>query len=139
MAEIPLSGKNGAGKFAIVDDEDIEKVMAYKWHLSDSGYAVNRTRGKTVRMHRLVNGTPEGMVTDHINRNPLDNRKANLRSCTQKVNAMNGSGRWGQRVYMDLPQGITFDKSRRKYMTKTPTQKRFDTLEAAIAFRGVVL
>lgn len=40
-------------------------------------------------MHRLLNKTPEGFSTDHINRDKLDNRKCNLRSVTQSQNGFN--------------------------------------------------
>jgi hypothetical protein len=43
-------------------------------------------------LHRFVNNTPEGMVTDHINGNTLDNRKANLRTCTRSQNSQNHGG-----------------------------------------------
>ncbi|MCR1994507.1 AP2 domain-containing protein [Bacillus paralicheniformis] len=90
MAKIPLHGKRGSGKFAIVDDEDFDYLSKYKWRLSTCGYAVRTgDSGAVVRMHREVMDTPEGLVTDHINQNKLDNRKENLRVCTVAQNNMN--------------------------------------------------
>lgn len=87
-----------------IDDEDLMLVSKYKWHLSSTGYAVWRgiEQGvkKTLRMHRLVTNAPKGKVVDHINHNPLDNRKINLRVCTQSENMRNkrvqGRGYWYQ-------------------------------------------
>jgi len=91
--QIYLSGSTAYGQFAIVDDEDYDRLISFGvWHLSSTGYAVRRTRGKTVRMHRLVNNTPEGLFTDHLNNNRLDNRKSNLRTVTHKENMQNYSG-----------------------------------------------
>jgi hypothetical protein len=81
------------GKFAIVDDEDFEYLNQYKWYCSFYGYAVRdeggRKNKKAIPMHRFLNGTPSGLVTDHINRNKLDNRKVNLRSVTGSQNCTN--------------------------------------------------
>lgn len=74
---------------AIVDDEDFEYLNKFKWLFAE--YAVTYKEGKIIRMHRLVNNTPDGFVTDHINRNKLDNRKENLRSVTTKQNNQNTS------------------------------------------------
>jgi hypothetical protein len=82
------------GKYAIVDTEDYEWLSKWKWTLHSQGYAYrnNREGNRTPRiifMHRAVNKTPLHLVTDHINRNRLDNRKFNLRSVTKTANAFN--------------------------------------------------
>src|ERR1035437_132783 len=81
---IPLTGYKGKGKFAIVDNEDYEFLNQFNWYMTDNGYAVYRHLAngtkRTVRMHRLINKTPKGLVTDHINQDKLDNRKSNLRT-----------------------------------------------------------
>jgi hypothetical protein len=101
MKKIPLSGKKGKGLFVLVDDDIFDNLSRVTWLLSTSGYAVRRQyiRGSgyrtkdhktiTVRMHRLINNTPEGLFTDHINRNKLDNRRCNLRTVNKKQNAFN--------------------------------------------------
>lgn len=76
------------GKRALVDNEDFESINKWKWHFDSTGYAVHKGNGK-VYMHQLVNKTPKGLFTDHINRNKLDNRRKNLRTCTQSMNMFN--------------------------------------------------
>lgn len=81
--------------FAIIDQSDYKIVSKYKWYLS-SGYATAHEKQiKGVRpsvfMHRLVRKTPDGLFTDHINRNKLDNRKSNLRVCLAYQNMANVS------------------------------------------------
>ena len=81
------------GKYAIVDDEDYESLSKFQWHISGTGYAARQLSVQLGRnkemMHRVVNGTPEGLSTDHINHDKLDNRKSNLRSCTSSQNQRN--------------------------------------------------
>lgn len=78
---IPLT----QGKFAMVDNEDFDKLKHINWFY-ENGYADSSKHGK---MHRLINKTPKHMYTDHINRDRLDNRKINLRSCTIQQNSFN--------------------------------------------------
>ena len=63
------------------------------WRLSSDGYAVRsetRNRKKdTIRLHREINKTPVGLLTDHINGNKLDNRRSNLRTATASQNNAN--------------------------------------------------
>jgi len=85
------------GYYAIVDDEMFDVLGKYKWHASiKTSGRVCAARQKsvggkrtTIYMHRQILGTPDGMETDHINRNDLDNRVANLRACTSLQNSWN--------------------------------------------------
>lgn len=92
LAYVPLS----RGLVATIDADDAAIVGKMNWHArSHVGlpYAQGKLPG-TKRtqmlypMHRLV-FVHEGRATDHINGNPLDNRKANLRPATFFENAMN--------------------------------------------------
>ncbi len=90
MKYIPLT----QGRQAIVDDDDYEALKVVKWYVS-SGYAVRSVassgprRQVVIRMHRLIACAPDGIWTDHINGNRLDNRKCNLRICTPAENNRN--------------------------------------------------
>jgi hypothetical protein len=72
-------------------DPDIEERYGHlAWHVLPNGYAMfTRFRGpKRVRCyaHRLVMCALPGQEIDHINRNKLDNRRANLRFATRSEN-----------------------------------------------------
>lgn len=82
--------------FALVDDEDYERVAKYKW----SAYISTRTvyahrnfwiNGKytNVRMHRFILNAPKGTPVDHKNGEGLDNRRSNLRYCSLSQNQGN--------------------------------------------------
>jgi hypothetical protein len=45
--------------------------------------------GKRLHLHRFIMNCPNNMVIDHINGNNLDNRKQNLKICTQQKNTLN--------------------------------------------------
>lgn len=87
----------------LVDDEDTDLINAYRWHLSQKKNnlylttkvyveANGKQKRKTAYYARLVLGIVRREEwVDHINRNTLDNRKANLRVCTAKENSRNRS------------------------------------------------
>ena len=82
-----------------VDCENFLKFSQFKWYArrSSSGkfYAVRaiypKNKQKIVYMHRLVIKAPDGLEVDHINGDTLDNRKSNLRLCTNAENLRNQS------------------------------------------------
>lgn len=95
---IPLKNKEGSiVAYAIVDEEDYEKVSNYKWYgrkvKDEYKYAISSINNKNIRMHHFVfqKPTERNTVVDHINGNGLDNRKSNLRIATRKQNAQNKS------------------------------------------------
>lgn len=84
-------------KVTIVDDEDFEFLSQWNWGF-DGRYAYRRIHlgmdGKKqitqkIYIHKIINATPEGFDTDHINRDKLDNRGVNLRTATRSQNGIN--------------------------------------------------
>lgn len=75
------------GYKAIVDDEDVMKVILFDWHVfkcDNTNYARRSNAYGIILMHRLLlNLTDPKFDADHINHNGLDNRKENLRIVTR--------------------------------------------------------
>lgn len=83
--------------WAVVDAEDAQRCMEYKWNLHIYGRDRQRTcttqikqdngKFKRTRLHKFIMRT--NRLVDHIDRDPLNNRKSNLRRCTSNDNARN--------------------------------------------------
>ena len=139
---IPLS----KGKCTIVDDGDYEWLSQWKWcYLSSAtGYAIRqeRVQGKIkgVLMHRAILDVPQGMYTDHINHDGLDNQRANLRICTPSENkAHSRKYKNNKSGYM----GVHRDKDRGKWTAQINSNHylgRFDDpMKAARAYDKAAL
>lgn len=80
-----------------IDTADYAKVEGFRWRIS-RGYAVARSRSKTLLMHRVLTGFRFRRV-DHRDGNRLNNRRTNLRRANARENAWNarlqGSNRFG--------------------------------------------
>lgn len=92
MSEQSKTIKLTQGYEAIVDAEDYGELNKHRWFYA-KGYAVMNAKTNKrghIYMHRVINNTPNGYETDHIDHNKLDNRKENLRTVTKQQNLMNG-------------------------------------------------
>lgn len=99
------------GYKVLVDDEDFEKLSKFSWQAIDKGggrvYARRskrigkRSEGKQIiyYMHREILNAKQGEYVDHINGNTLDNRKQNLRICSNLQNSRNRIGNPNLRKY----------------------------------------
>ena len=103
--KIPLT----RGKFAIIDDADLEWLNQWKWRYQYGqwgGYATRRdSKDGYIYMHRFILGISGKMEGDHINGDGLDNRRCNLRPCTSSQNKMNRRKGEG---YTSLYKGVSW-------------------------------
>jgi hypothetical protein len=84
----------GPGRYALVDDEDAERVAQTDWFPVHGRTVYARTGSARIGsnqrlMHRLIMRAAVGTIVDHINGDGLDNRKENLRLVTASENALN--------------------------------------------------
>lgn len=81
-----------------VDEIDIERVAAHKWRLRWDGRLDAKINGRLTLLHRFILNAKPGEVIDHIDRNPTNNTRANLRFCTQQQNSLNQAGKPNHRA-----------------------------------------
>lgn len=143
--KIQLGGHRSDSKnkcYAIVDVGDFEAVSQFKWSLchgyAQRGMMVNG-RMTWVAMHREIIGGKPNMVIDHINHNTIDNRRSNLRLCTNSQNQFNrGVPINNTSGY----KGVYFNKKDKRWGAYMSLNKKMKMLgyfgtkeEAAIAYR----
>lgn len=131
------------GKIALVDDEDYAWLSQRKWQYrqngrKDTGYAGRIEHGKVVWMHRLILNASEKVLTDHIDRNKLNNQRYNLRSCTNTENQHNGKV---PKHNTSGFKGVGYKASAHKYRARARLDKKdihlgyFDNpMDAALAY-----
>lgn len=87
-----ITTKTGDKYISLIDAEIVDDCKEYQWHIYNQGeekiYVGCLINNKLYFLHRLICDNLNTIV-DHINGNSLDNRKSNLRKCTQKQNAQN--------------------------------------------------
>jgi len=102
MRKIALHGKRGNGKYALVSEEDYDYLQQFSWSVSNTGYPCRtyrvgpRSIGRTVTvqmqrdiMKRRAGAIPSALFCDHIDRDPFNNQRGNLRLVGRSDNGFN--------------------------------------------------
>jgi hypothetical protein len=111
MKQIALSktGKRYANKyFALVDDEDYDFLMQWNWAVAkvhEKFYVSRKINDKHIYIHRVIMKAEKHQEIDHIDNNPLNNQKSNLRFCTRSQNIANRKSR-GKSKYLGVSKRI---------------------------------
>lgn len=105
-----LIGFTSNGVSFKIDKEDFNSIKNFCWGENELNYIYTNINKRKVYLHRLITNAPDGMVVDHINHDTTDNRKCNLRVCTQQENTRNrassgvskrcDTNRWEAYVFM---------------------------------------
>lgn len=146
MAEIELRRRGKESLWALVDDEDLDLVSQYRWYALVSRQTTYATRAFRVSgkqtsqtMHTFLTGWP---LTDHIDRDGLNNRRSNLRQATPAENVGNLRSRRGASEYKGVCR-VSGSTKWRAYIALERKQRhlgRFDTEEeAALAYNAAAL
>lgn len=106
------------GEFKVlVDNEDFKLVSEFTWYIErqkGNKFRVStRIKNKIVRIHRFIlNVTNSNLQIDHIDGNPLNNQKNNLRICNNKENSRNKNKTL--RCNSGF-KGVRYEKERKKF------------------------
>jgi hypothetical protein len=117
----------------VIVDADVVLRAKRRWRVHSDGYVRD---ANSIALHREITSAPAGMVVDHINGDPLDNRRENLRVCEHRQNLWNGKPhRDGSSQY----RGVSWSRHRKKWRAQIQgkTLGHFDTeTEAALAYNA---
>ena len=122
---------------AIIDKEDLDKVKGYKWGMCHN-YVSTLYNRKRILLHRFIVDCEDDMMVDHIDGNPLNNTKSNLRIVTSQQNALNKDTKG---IGNNKRIGVTFSKRHNKWLAKIQVNKKeiylgmYSTEEEAIKAR----
>ncbi len=101
MAVLQVKSKKHGNFDVLLDDDDFDRIgklgRTNKWCVrackNRHGLYYFQKRlsdQKLIELHRFIVNAPKGMVVDHINGDTLDNRKDNLRICSNGSNIRKG-------------------------------------------------
>lgn len=101
-----------SGKF-LIDLEDLDTVIVKKWRCWKGSYYTGNSNPITI--HQFLLNASSDMVIDHINGNRADNRKSNLRICSQQQNLCNVAIKSNNKSGI---AGVCWDKKRNKWVAE---------------------
>jgi hypothetical protein len=128
---------------SLVDGEDYDRLNQHLWYPHIKGYILRYEKGRALYLHNEVLGLPAKSWVDHINRDPYDNRKENLRIVDQSTNTQNSDKR--KRNTSGF-KGVSYDKLVRKFRAQISKDRKtyyigiYDSpREAALAYDEAAL
>jgi len=141
------------GMEAMVDDEDFDFLMQWRWFAWTPGYSTFYARktckvvpGVHSRMHREVMGRYHnvwGSILDHIDGNGLNNCKSNLRFCTHAENSRNAGP---NALNKSGIKGVCWHVRSKKYIATISLNRKLihigyftDPIEAAKAYNEAAI
>lgn len=138
ICEIGISDKQRNIKMiALIDIEDYDKIKHRRWNVDKDNYVVSSHPLPRIKLHNLILPHINGVLIDHIDRNPLNNQKLNLRFCNHsenlansKLNKNNSSGHKG--VYHTNNKWAAYIQ----FNNKRYHLGYFDTIEEAVVIRN---
>lgn len=125
MRLIDISTPKHPNTFTMVDDEDFDWVNQWKWHGKAGQWGIYAGRHAGIRggkresmhMHRFIFGPTKGSaLVDHIDGNPLNNQKSNLRACSHKGNAQNRKPMRTKKT--SAYKGVCFQARERRFIAR---------------------
>lgn len=128
------------GQF-LIDTEDLPKIKYHKWRFSHQHVVTGSGAGHIRECSHVILQIPkekDDTIVDHINGDTFDNRKQNLRICSQQENLLNQSS---MITNTNGFIGISFESQRNKYSAEIRKGYvrchlgRFDTLKEAVYAR----
>lgn len=119
VAILPLAD----GGHAVIDAADAQLASGCAWHRTKRGYVAGRVLGiGRVYLHRYLLTAEAGELVDHIDGDPCNNRRANLRKVTASQNQQNlhvdrGGSAPGVR-------GVSWHRARRRWVARVKANGR---------------
>jgi hypothetical protein len=144
MQQFEIVSPKYGNKIVLVDDEDYERVSQFKWSAQHDTKgklrAVTRQAfvGLTIFLHRFILelDREDRRIVDHINRDPLDNRRSNLRITSRSINYYNSERSDNSSYIKVVPHGFVVRASLNKRVVHLGTFKtREEAAEVAQRYR----
>lgn len=74
---------------AVVDDDVSEDILSRNWRVAFTKGTPYVVSARNIYLHRVIMNSPKGRMIDHKNHDTLDNKRENLRICTNSQNQAN--------------------------------------------------
>ena len=138
---LPVTGRHGTHAWIEVDRDDFVRLPK-GIRLNARGQVFGKLGGREIPLARILLGVTEdrSVEVDHINRDPLDNRRSNLRVLPRGTNSQNMSPHSDS---VSQYRGVAWDKRRGKWKATTTIAGRLkhvgyfdDEAEAGAAARA---